>query len=316
VGLAGDFGQVTLGRNGTPSDLYMGATSPWGINGIEPITLFRGEMPVIDGVRWDNSIAYASPKFSGLDLMAIYSFGEKTSRTKLEDASGNTLGYDCSTTTNSAGVEKQTCYEAAKTSDAGKLGLGLRYANGPLYVSAIYQLHRDDGSLESRNRTRTSSAAPWGTWSKWDDGGDNGYRGWAIGGSYDFKVVKVYANYFRAKANGDGRATGTDDGSDKKTTWSLGVGVPVSSAGTVVAEYAQYKDYYKSYGKDEDKAGKAVGYSVGYRHNLSKRTSLYTYLTRINNKEEGLQAGWSKSNHRDAPGENQTVFTAGISHYF
>jgi predicted porin len=247
VGLAGDFGQVTLGRNGTPSDLYMGATTPWGIIGLEPMNQFRGKLGpdaagqasgIVDGTRWDNSIAYASPKFAGLDLMGIYSFGEKNT----------------------------------KASDAGKLGLGARYANGPVYVSAVYQRQAED----------KNSATP-----------ILGSKGWALGGSYDFKVVKVYANYFRVKE---------DDSGEKDTTYSLGVGVPVSSAGTVVAEYARLKQ-----GDESTKA-----YSVGYRHNLSKRTSLYTYVSHFNN-DEGMNGGWQA---KGVPGEKQTNFTAGISHYF
>jgi predicted porin len=247
VGLAGDFGQVTLGRNGSPSDLYLGATTPWGINGLEPVNQFRGKMGIIDGTRWDNSIAYASPKFSGLDLMGLYSFGEKT---------------------------KASATDSTKFSDASKLGLGIRYANGPLYLSAVYQrLAEDKGAVVS------------------------GEKGWGIGGSYDFKVVKVYANYLRRKV---------DDTGLKDTAYSLGVGVPVSGAGTVVAEYARAKE------KSSGFSGSSKGYSVGYRHNLSKRTSLYTYVSHFNN-DEGISGGWTKTG---IGGEKQTNFTVGISHYF
>jgi predicted porin len=307
VGLAGNFGTLTVGRNGTPSDLWLGATGVYGTNGYEPMALFRPKLGysgsykdekgdtkyynenshgVIDGVRWNNSISYTSPKFSGLDFMAIYSFGEKVKSKK---------------------VDKQD------TSDAGKLGLGVRYANGPLYLAAAYQAHNDD-------------ADAWGA------------KGWGIGGSYDFKVAKVYANYYRAKANHNGLAAWAEEavydeygvvvdaGSDKQTTWSIGVGVPVSSAGTVSFEYAQYKDYGDVYGVTRDvvdladvagvsiggSGNKAKGYTAGYRHNLSKRTWLYTYVTRIDN-DRGINAGWSKAS---VIGKDQTIFTGGIVHLF
>ena len=299
VGVAGNFGQVTLGRNGTPSDLYMGATSPWGINGIEPITQFRSKMTVIDGVRWDNSIAYASPKFAGLDFMAIYSFGERVNGNKNPDGS-----YVCADST-----VFFTC-ETATTTDAGMLGLGVRYANGPLYVSAVYHA-RANSDGEKR----------------WNTPGNAGYgaKGWGIGGSYDLKVVKLYANYFRAKANDDGLAhitRGANLGSDKQTTWSLGVGVPVSSAGTVVAEYGQYKDDLNGavrltapnrYLNGLPAGHKSKAYSVGYRHNLSKRTSLYTYMTRFDN-DRGISAGWA--GRTSVAGAKQTNFTAGVVHLF
>jgi predicted porin len=79
VGLAGNFGTLTLGRDDNVSNAYMGASAVMGINGYEPIGNFREKIGggVLHGVRWENSIAYASPKFSGLDFRVIYSFGEK-----------------------------------------------------------------------------------------------------------------------------------------------------------------------------------------------------------------------------------------------
>jgi predicted porin len=297
VGLAGSFGTVLLGRNGTPSDLWTGATGVNGISGIEPINLLRGKLgrtnktasgsnnEILDGSRWDNSISYTSPNFSGLEFMGIYSFGEKTSNTKQPDG----------TCTNGT-TANQKC---ADTTDAGRLGLGIRYANGPLYLTAVYEAQADDDSV------RVSNATDWSTCGY-------GTKGWAIGGAYDFQVVKLYANYFREKANHSCLA-GPGDGSDKQTAWSLGVGIPVSSAGTVMVEYAQYKDYLnKKTDAGRDYGHKSKGYSVGYKHNLSKRTVVYAYATRINN-DRGIHGGWDKAG---VPGENQTLFSTGISHVF
>ena len=67
------------------------------------------------GSRWNNSISYNSPNWSGFDMRAIYSFGE-TVKDSFSDASN----------------------------DASKFGLGLRYANGPLYLTAMYQTVLDN----------------------------------------------------------------------------------------------------------------------------------------------------------------------------
>ncbi|MDR1936650.1 MAG: porin [Candidatus Accumulibacter sp.] len=295
VGLAGKFGRVTVGRNNTPDDLYLGATGVMGVNGHEPIRRFRDQANtgtgnaggILVGDRWNNSIAYNSPNFSGIDFTAIYSFGEKvnTSKGGLDDNDDPVPGYSCT----GSGTASVTCYKGADTSDAGKFGLGVRYANGPLYLTAVYEARADDDSAK-----------------EWPGDGNEGYgaKGWALGGTYDFKVAKVYANYYRVKQNDHGR--GGDEGSDKRTAWSLGVGVPVSGAGTIVAEYAQFKDSFV------DDGNKAKGYTVGYKHTLSKRTSLYTYLVRINN-DDNVSAGWTKTG---ITGENQTTFTAGILHVF
>jgi predicted porin len=273
VGLAGNFGQVTLGRNAMESDLYLGATGVQGINGREAVRDLRDSIGtttfhLLDGDRWNNSIAYVSPNFSGFEFSAIYAFGEQTKVNKTDN-------YD--------------------TSDANRYGLGVKYANGPLYLTAVYEALADnDGAATPQART--------------------GAKGWALGGTYDFKVVKLYANYYRLKANHNDYVV---NGSDKGALWSVGVGIPVSSAGTVTVEYAQAKDYWKDGGRigyaGAKKAGdKAKGITLGYKHVLSKRTSLYAYATRIDN-DRGIAGGWSKT---DVAGEDQTTFFTGILHTF
>jgi predicted porin len=306
VGLAGNFGQVIAGRVGTPNDTYFGATGVQSVNGYEANALFRGKLALMAANKWSNAISYISPSFSGLDFTATYSFGEKVNRYREEN---NGPGKNC-------GVDGTDCNKNADTSDASKFGLGVRYANGPLYLTAVYQARRNDNST-------LDPTAP-------DEWEGYGAKGWAVGGSYDFKVVKVYANYVREKANHKGLAYDDNDaGSDKQTMWSLGVGIPVSSAGTVSLEYAQYKDYLNHGIRAEDAEipfpsnpydltnakHKAKGYTVGYRHNLSNRTWLHAYLTRIHN-QRGIAAGWNGTSATGVAGENQTIFSTGIVHVF
>jgi predicted porin len=284
-------------------------------------------MPLMDGgQRWNNSITYNSPNFSGFDLMAIYSFGENVSRSKVNKDDSNCSNRNASLTngTTPSNFADNANRKCADSTDGGRLGLGVRYANGPLYLAAAYHVRFDNDSSKADPSVNTRAL-----------NAGFGAKGWGLGGSYDFKVVKVYANYFRVKANHGGIANGVDAGvarrdvgSDKQTAWSLGIGVPVSGAGTVVAEYAQYKDYYggianarvsdegdntyPNYLAGRDAGHKAKGYTIGYKHVMSKRTSLYTYATRINN-DRGINAGWDKTG---VAGEDQTIFTAGILHTF
>jgi predicted porin len=303
VGLGGsNWGDVTLGRDGTPSDYYLSRTGAWGMmNGFEPIRFYRQGTPLLHGDRWNNSVSYHSPNFSGLDFMGIYSFGEKVNGTK--QAGG---GY--------AGAANVNCgagniCKGADTSDAAKIGIGVRYANGPLYLAAIYHFQANDDSAKLAAYPPNTPYAP--------DG--DGAEAWAIGGTYDFKVVKLYANYFRALAHSSygssalTTATGPVAGNgganlNQKTFWSLGLGVPVSTNGTVSLEYAQLKQHSRI----DTLEGKSKGYGVGYNHKLSKRTALYTYLTQIKNDKE-VVAGWSKTSLAD---EKQTNFGFGIVHLF
>jgi predicted porin len=320
VGLAGSFGSVTFGRQYAPSGAgYLGATSSNGITSVNPSNYYVGaseqevKLDMLDGStkvgtlrvagmpgfqtmntgngsRWDNSIAYDSPNWSGFQLRAIYSFGDQ-----VRDSAG----------------------DASK--DKSKFGLGVKYINGPLYLTAMYQAVLKDSAAES---TRNYL----GTYVDAEGKGSN--KAWAIGGSYDFKVVKVFANYIREKDDYAGMysivtpvsatsipgCTSTTSGcaltrdSLKKTYWSLGVSVPVSTAGVVKAEYARLKT--------DVNETRSQGFSVGYEHSLSKRTTLYTYVARITNQDAigtTIRRGDAKVG---VYGENQTAFAAGINHKF
>jgi predicted porin len=292
VGLSGNFGRVIAGRLKTPTDLYAGATSFNGINGLLPVNQFRGKLgsggDILNGSRWNNSIGYTSPNLSGLEFVGVYSFGEKVNRTK------SSAGYDCVGTGAS-----RTCYEKADITDASKLGVGVKYANGPLYLMAAYEQRDDDDSVQPYN---VPSNAGYGV------------KGWNIGGSYDFKVVKLYANYSRLKADHDGLAYNRGNvGSDKESLWSLGLDVPVSSVGTVSFEYAQYKDYLDNRrASARDPGDTAKGYAVSYKHVLSKRTWVYAYVSRFDN-DRGINMAWTKTG---VAGEDQTNFVTGIVHLF
>lgn len=85
-----------------------------------------------------------------------------------------------------------------------------------------------------------------------------------VGGSYVVGPAKVSLGF----GSGDVTATTTV----KQAL--VGVAVNVGAAGQVLAGYAQHKL------STESSASKKV--SLGYRHNLSKRTQLYTDFTRVN----------------------------------
>jgi predicted porin len=283
VGLSGKFGSVTLGRQGAPSYIYWGATSANDVTSVNPVNLALGNwfdtFETGGGARWDNSVAYSSPNFSGLDFRVIYSFGEKVGKTEKYYADG-TIGTT-----------------KADVADGGKFGLGVRYANGPLYLTAIYQAVQDNDSGYISHPG----------FSDHDTGRIAGNKAWGFGGSYDFKVAKIYASYVRekdddARSLGVGRITEPGDPSNvlydpekadlKKTLWSIGVGVPVSKAGTITAEYMQFKG--KVNADLGSTSGKAKGYGIGYEHKLSNRTIIYGALSRIDN-DDGISWGFGKT---------------------
>jgi len=259
LGLAGSFGSVTLGRQYAPSGSYLGATNSNDITSVNPTNLMLGTMfdtmETGGGSRWNNSISYNSPKWGGFDMRAIYSFGENV-RDSYSDAS----------------------------TDGSKFGLGLRYSNGPLYLTAIYQAVLDqDGTT------------PAGV-----DVDVDGNKAWAVGGSYDFKVAKAYANYIQEKWNGDSDS--------KHRLWSLGASVPVGKAGSVKVEYMEHK-----FNNIDDT--KSKGFGIGYEHDMSKRTRLYAYVSQIDNDDNTVWT-YSKTVGAYSIGENSTNLQIGMRHFF
>ena len=112
------------------------------------------------------------------------------------------------------------------------------YFNGPISAGASWQeVRRRDGAPGSVGASDTNA--------------------WQIGGAYDAKVVKVFAQYGKVenvtfKINYD--------------HMGVGASIPVSPVGTVLVQYGQMEPSNASASKTS---------SLGYTHFLSKRTDLY-----------------------------------------
>ena len=278
AGLSGKFGTATMGRQYSPSGLWLGNTSANSIASVGASNNMVGQFATMQtggGSRWNNSFAYQTNDMSGFTVRGIYGFGEA-----IVPNSG-----DAST-------------------NSSQFGLGVQYANGPIYATVIYQSILDNDAIAV----------------------DDGNNAWAVGGSYDFKVVKLFANYVRENekralgtttyaapvisASGlqTQAATVTYAGQDlTKKFWSLGVGVPISAAGTINAEYAQYKL--------DTTETTAKGFSVGYVHNLSKRTAVYSTVSRVTN-DDNIGANIVRVAGSGSNGENITQFALGMRHFF
>ena len=187
-----------------------------------------------------------------------------------------------------------TTANAGDASDAARYGIGAAYKNGPIDVALIYQgIAKNDTLKDALGQ-----------------GVDGNVNGWSLGGSYDFKVVKFFAQY-QAESNKQAVAAGANfaGSSNDKDLWTLGARVPVGRAGTVVFEYVDYKKDFNTV-NDEDE--RAKGYGIGYEHALSKRTTAYTSLGYISNNKAS-KAAFNGVGQLD---ENNTNFTVGLRHAF
>lgn len=156
VGLAGDFGTVTLGRQYTPffmtNVLYtMGGGMGWG-NAAN--YFFEGAVS-----RATNSIQYVSPTMSGFSARALYALGENP-------APGmRTVGnaYSVSGTYTNGPLSLNLSYMNRKTTLTNKddwSALGASYDFKVAKVGVVYQRRRDDANVTRNDYVDLSAYVP------------------------------------------------------------------------------------------------------------------------------------------------------------
>ena len=156
VGLAGGFGQVTLGRNTAPYFLSAILFNPFVDSFVFSPTIahvFRGDNNSQGFVQGDtglsNSIRYTSPTFAGLRADVAYSA-----------ASSSVLGQ-----------ESFAAARFGRTMDAA-----LFYGAGPASATAVYRRIDLANGVVAAGAPRIQDA-------------------WLAGAAYDFTVAKVFAQY-------------------------------------------------------------------------------------------------------------------------
>jgi predicted porin len=130
------------------------------------------------------------------------------------------------------------------------------------------------------------------------------FRTWNLGGSWDFGMAKVMAQYGRDElggaANTDGRG------------WLIGALVPVG-AGEIRAAYSEYRFDLNVAGLADPRARKLA---LGYVHNLSKRTALYATVARVRNNNGAAVAIGGSAIGAGLASSNSTGLDLGIRHSF
>jgi len=277
VGLSSDkLGTVALGRQYAPSFAASFRNDPFGsstgIGSLSRLTLVgNNTISGTNGGRWDNAVTYASPNWSGFSVRAAYSFAENAQNTGAGD-----------------GVSR---------GDNGKYGIGGNYANGPLNLDVVYQTRQNATALQFAGPTAFSTLAGPAWVSTRED-----INEWYVGGSYDFKIVKLFASY---QDQNDKNGTSATEASN--SLWQVGATVPVFANGKVHVGYSKLA-------WDATGAGDTTAWNLMYSHALSKRTTLYTGYTRFDNDNNARAA--ASNSGVGALGEKNGTFAAGMNHAF
>jgi predicted porin len=248
VSLAGNWGEVRIGRDYSPTFWNLTIFDPFGTNGVGTTLTLIG---AVGGLGVPTAAAAGSP-------LAFAPSPNGTTGTAVR--ASNSVGYFLPA--NLGGFYGQAMYywgenvqNGATTEDDGR-GYGLRvgYGAGPFNIAAAWQ------------RTMFGTAAATATVPPLGD-----YTTWNIAGQWDFGFLKLMGQYVRDTRDGTTDLEGRG--------WLLGTLVPVG-AGEIRASWSQYQIDTGVAGATEPKARQLA---LGYVHNLSKRTALYATVSRIRN---------------------------------
>ena len=280
------WGAIDLGRRVTPGTNAFSGIDPFGTGfGTSSVTSSMG----MAFARYSNMIAYQTPNIGGFVGGIGYSFDTGANN---NNASGTNNGERITGAPDYTGPSSfGTTYKTRA------FGLGLRYGNGPLVVAGtldiampaayqgtnVYSISSTGPVIVNANDTRARTAS--------------NVTQWNIGGTYDFKVVKVHAAYGQnigGIMKGTGVLGSVTSGGDtnsnggflfkngaRTSSWMAGLSAPVGASGSVFLSWQQMAagGSYKQLGNT---ATQNVG-SIGYTYSLSKRTNLYAYYSYMSN---------------------------------
>ena len=336
LGLTGEsWGTVTLGRQYNVGDDFLAPIDPFGTGfGQAAVTNTAG---VSWSGRYDSSVKYLSPNFSGFQVGLAWA------------GTNNKSDYDVTVSTPGGWAS-----ESSRTKQNDNLfNLGVAYNNGPIQAALVWD-HQNQKDRFSWSEADSSGYSDSGSGSN-----KSTVDAWNLGFAYDFDVVKLHLGIGQQR---DGLIRDSDDSSGllnsvaggtaadevswlpnvvgptrtllndfygegyKQTHWMVGLSAPVSEAGKVLFSYQG------AHGKNSD-SGLGFGgayswnaksrtniFSLGYTHNLSKRTNLYALASYGTYKVTGNGSiVYASGNVSSADGRIKTKATqinVGLRHRF
>jgi len=246
VGLSGDFGALTIGRQYTPYFVVQGAMDFAGNLNVTPGYVVNAH--ITNGGRASNSIQYASPTIAGFSGIVQVGAGQDATGTEsvIKDPSG-------------------------ATSDSKNYGLAVIYAAGPLVAGAAYNSITTPSGLVAGEGFITGGSNIVGFGSSTLLGASAEVKVWAAGASYDFGVVKASLAYSSLT---DSKITaGVTDLTSKG--YNLSLAAPFGAT-TLVANIGRADVKQDSSTVDAT----IVGYQLMANYALSKRTTAYAVYGR------------------------------------
>jgi len=145
VGLAGNFGQVSLGRQYTPYFIALDSVDPFGTG----TTGDSQNLFVTGASRVDNALVYNTPSMNGFSGSLMYGFGEVVGNSSANRNIGLSLAYANGPV--GAVLAYHTAKNATDTNNTKVTFLGGTYNFGPATGHLAVGINKDDAGLDSRD---------------------------------------------------------------------------------------------------------------------------------------------------------------------
>ena len=257
VGLQGDvWGAVRLGRVNDIAIENFGALDPFAYYGVGSA---MGGYNILYSEELANTIRYDSPSWAGFGFSASYTLGQDTHHGNGSDIFGG-KGYD----------------------DYGNdgFGIGLKYDNGPLMLTANYERLADSDK----------------SWL------------WNAGGAYTYQGFKVSVGYQSTKVKSAAANVLIDRDADvDQKDWLVGLQY---NTGPHTVKFSYNRGEVESHTEYDGKANK---YSLGYTYDMSKRTSLYAMVAYTDSDNDSVGEIY---NSNDVADDSVTGVQIGMTHRF
>ena len=241
------LGQAAIGTQYTPIHTSVAATDPGQQNNVVGSIIYPAKANSVDTstaaytIRQNNAITFNTEKFAGFSAKGIYS---QKNQDQTQTGANNTA----------------TTYTAGGTNNVSGWGLGVDYTWQKLYVTAAYQSFKNETNIAGTTWVATTNNNDNGT-----NLNDNQFYGAA---TYDFGILKAYANYINRKG------TSSLDSNNYVKRSGQQIGVRSFITPKIEAWGNIGNGSYKASGLGEPTANMNA-WQLGSNYWLSKRTNMY-----------------------------------------
>lgn len=286
VGLQGGFGRVRMGQMDTPYKDVDGPTSLFFDTGIQARTGLLSNCGVGFGNdvcfqrRQPNSVRYDTPSFSGWTVGVQYGINREAPANSTQKAFLWSLSVNGTFGPVRAAIayERHEDFQAPARHDSQGLKFTASGAIGPLTIGGVYERLR----YQVPNQTITGQPSLL-------IGGDVKRDYWSFTGKFKLGSGNIVGQYSDA---GDGKGSFAARNATTNALVVLPIGSIANGSSTGARQY-----------------------TLGYEHNLSNRTQIYGYWTRIRNDSNAAYR-YAFNGFNVANGTKPSGFALGVVHNF